>query len=178
MELRTLLQECLTGRVRFVGLGNEDMSDDGLGMALARKLARSGCHAVLLAGTTPERWLGQLADGRADTVVFLDAVEGGTAPGSVVILDTAQLESRFPQISTHKLSLGLLSHWVESGGVARAWLIGVQPESLAAGNELSPVVAESVEALAVLLETFLGASEPVSQAPCESPGVPETAHVT
>ena len=45
-----------------------------------------------------------------DHVVFLDAVEFGAAPGSVVFLDSQQITARYPQISTHKISLDVLGH--------------------------------------------------------------------
>ena len=45
------------------------------------------------------------------------------------------MAARFPQVSTHKISLGLLAR-LDRGAVARrkAWLLGVQPESLRPGT--------------------------------------------
>jgi hydrogenase 3 maturation protease len=84
-----------------------------------------------------------------DHLVFLDAVEFGAAPGSVVFLDSQQITARYPQISTHKISLGALANFVESNGVTKAWLLGVQPESLKEGQDLTPTVRRT---LGVLLE--------------------------
>jgi hypothetical protein len=69
----------------------------------------------------------------------------------VILLDAEQMAARFPQISTHKISLGLLAKWVEASGKTKAWLLGVQPESLKAAQRLTPVVQETVEALKDLL---------------------------
>ena len=55
--------------------------------------------------------------------------------------------ARFPQISTHKISLGLLAKRAEANGTTKAWLLGVQPESLKPGEELTPAVQATLELL-------------------------------
>ena len=64
----------------------------------------SGACEIIVAGTAPEQYLGRLADGRFDHVIFLDAVDLGAAPGSVVLLDSTQMASarsrRFPPTSS------------------------------------------------------------------------------
>ena len=44
-----------------------------------------------------------------------------------------------------------MARWVEEAGRCRAWLLGVQPASLAPGTALTPAVGEAVEALSDLL---------------------------
>jgi hydrogenase maturation protease len=160
-QLRTLAR----GRVCFVGLGNPDWGDDALGVRLAEALLASGvapCGAqpapaacALVAGTTPERHLDVLTRSGFDHVVFLDAVECGSRPGSVILLGAADLCSRFPQVSTHKLSLGMLARWIESDGRTRAWLLGVQPASLRPGHAWTGDVASAGQSLAHLLAGVL-----------------------
>ncbi len=100
---------------------------------------------VIIAGNTPERFIGRVAEEAFDRVLFLDAVEFGGTPGSVVLLDSDQMAARFPQISTHKLSLGLLARQIEANGQSKVWLLGVQPESLRQGEQLSPAVQATLE---------------------------------
>jgi hydrogenase maturation protease len=171
-DLREQLALCLTGRVCLMGLGNVDYGDDGFGMRLAEQLLAtlpslsmprgqlgcapgqansSGGWCVVLAGTAPERTIGRVADEGFDQLVFLDAVDFGGAPGSVVFLDTRAMGLRFPQVSTHKISLGLLARWAEANGTTRAWLLGVQPESLRPGQPLTSTMRTSVDVLAKLL---------------------------
>jgi hydrogenase maturation protease len=90
-----------------------------------------GC-SLINAGTTPERFIGRIADQDFDHIIFLDAVEFSGAPGSVVFLNSDQMAARFPQVSTHKLSLGLLARQLEANGRTKAWLLGVQPQWLSA----------------------------------------------
>jgi hydrogenase maturation protease len=106
---------------------------------------------ILLAGTTPERFIGPIASASFDHVIFLDAVELGGEPGSVVFLGANEMGARFPQISTHRISLGTLAQWIEAGGTTRAWLLGVQPASLRPGAQLSPVIERTLDMLAAIL---------------------------
>jgi hydrogenase maturation protease len=159
-DLREQLQQLLQGRVCLMGLGNVAYGDDGFGVRLAEALISSASVAgsrcrVIIAGTTPEWLIGRVVDEHADHVVFLDAVEFGGAPGSVVLLDSDEMAARFPQVSTHKLSLGLLAKRVEANGRTKAWLLGVQPESLRSGEELTPAVRATFELLLDLLKTCL-----------------------
>jgi hydrogenase maturation protease len=159
LDLREQLQQLLQGRVCLMGLGNVEYGDDAFGVRLAEKLkpevrtpkSEGNPSQVILCGTTPERFIGRVTDEGFDHVVFLDAVEFGGASGSVVLLDSDEMAARFPQISTHKISLGLLARQVESNGQTRAWLLGVQPESLRQGEQLSPTVQATLELLLGLL---------------------------
>lgn len=148
-DLRQQLERCLRGRICFMGLGNVDYGDDGFGVHLGEALIDRGAPNVIIAGITPERWIGQAAN--FDHIVFLDAVEFGGHPGSVIFLDSAQMSTRFPQVSTHKISLGLLAQWIESNGTTKAWLLGGQPESLKPAEELTPALQKTLELLTDLL---------------------------
>ena len=155
-DLREQLQQLFQGRVCLMGLGNVTYGDDGFGVRLAEALISSApavgtrCR-VIIAGTTPEWLIGRVVDEHSDHVIFLDAVEFGGSPGSVVLLDSDEMAARFPQISTHKLSLGLLAKQVEANGRTKVWLLGVQPESLRLSEELTPTVRATLELLLDLL---------------------------
>jgi hydrogenase maturation protease len=152
-DLREQLRQCLVGRVCFLALGNVDYGDDGLGVRLGERLLAGGVPDVAIAGTTPERHLGGLTSERFEHVLFLDAVEFGAAAGSVVFLDASAIIARFPQISTHKISLATLSQWAEANG-AKAWLLGVEPESLKPGQGLTETVATTLGVLSSLLQSL------------------------
>jgi len=178
-NLREQLRRCLQGHVCLVGVGNVRQGDDGFGVRLAEALLKSEIRnpkseipagaapggssvpelEVLVAGTLPERHVARLRDGGFDHVVFLDAVELGAAPGSVVLLGAGEIHTRFPQVSTHKLSLGLLAQLIKADGRTKVWLLGVQPQTLRPGDELSRRLATSLTALAGLLVEGLTAPE-------------------
>lgn len=151
MDLADDLRRTLTGRVAVVGIGNPDLGDDGAGVRLAERLAARGVPDVIAAERTPERWLPLLARAGYDRVLFLDAVDAGAEPGAVLLLEAAEAASRFPQCSTHKLSVGTLARLLQGSGGPPALLLGVQPASLAPGSGLSAVVERSLDLLADLL---------------------------
>jgi hydrogenase maturation protease len=159
-DLCEQLQQLFQGRVCLMGLGNVTYGDDGFGVRLAEALISSApavgtrCR-VIIAGTTPEWLIGRVVDEHSDHVVFLDAVELGGSPGSVVLLNSDEMAARFPQISTHKLSLGLLAKQVEANGRTKVWLLGVQPESLRPSEELRPTVRATFELMLELLRGCL-----------------------
>jgi hydrogenase maturation protease len=143
------------GPVRLVGLGNTGLGDDVLGVRLAEAMAGRGYPHVVVAGTTPEADLEWLAAGGCARVVFLDAVEFDGEPGAVAWMEAEDLAARYPQVSTHKLSLGLLARLLEARGV-RVSLLGVKPQSLAPGAGLSEPVRRTLGLLADLLDDVLG----------------------
>lgn len=152
-DLREQLRHILQGRVCFIGLGNSDYGDDGFGVYLAQVLIDTGLRNVIVAGKSPERWLDQLSG--FDHVIFLDAVELGAAAGAVALLKSSQMTARFPQVSTHKLSLGLLAQWTEANGNTRAWLLGAQPERMQ-GTQLTPTLQKTLQLLMGILIDCIG----------------------
>jgi hydrogenase maturation protease len=166
-DLRQQLQTALCGNIGFVGLGNPDLGDDVAGLFLARCLAARGVPNVLVAGTQPERVALRTGD-RFDQVVFLDAVEFGACPGAVVFLDAKSVQTRFPQVSTHKIALGTLACLVESSGRARAWLLGIQPGSLRPGRALAGGVRRTVELLTDILCQVVPAQDNLAEAELET----------
>jgi hydrogenase maturation protease len=154
-SLRDELRWRLTGRVCLVGIGNPDRADDACGLRLAEAVRDLGYPDVILAERTPERWTERLARGGFQTVVFLDAVGMSAAPGDVVFLEGAQIAARYPQVSTHNLSLGTISRLIEAQGPTRVYLLGVQPQSVGDGAELSAPVRTTLEILRDLLVEML-----------------------
>lgn len=155
--LRQRLQACLTARVCLVGIGNPDRGDDGFGARLAEAVRTLGYPDVIVAERTPERYMTQLSRGDFQTVLFLDAVEMGAAPGGVVLLEGREIVARYPQVSTHKLSLGALARLIETEGSTRVFLLGVQPQSLGNASGLSEPVRTTLEILRDLLAEVLPA---------------------
>jgi hydrogenase maturation protease len=136
------------------------LSDFGVRASFGIRLSAFGL-VVRIAGTAPERHVPQLVDGGFDTVLFLDAVEFGATPGSVILLNSCGMAARFPQISTHRISLGLLAKLIEADGRTKAWLLGAQPETLQAGGELSPPMKAAVDRLTQLIAERVGLSPDV-----------------
>jgi hydrogenase maturation protease len=141
----------MTARTAFLGIGNTDRGDDGLGVRLAEDLREAGVENVFVAGTTPENYVTVLGSADYDTVVFLDALRWGGQPGSVILMDATEIKSAFPQASTHKISLGTLAASIRSWSGGKVWLLGVCPVSVRTGEELSGPVKETLRSLKQLI---------------------------
>jgi hydrogenase maturation protease len=165
-DLQDELRDKLAGRAALVGIGNVDLGDDGLGVRLAERLQRAGFSSAVVGGTVPENIAGSLARRGYDHIVFLDAVDFGAAPGSVVFMGATEIQTRFPQISTHKISLGMTARMIESECRARVWLLGVQPASLRTGSEISAPVKQTLKLLDGLLTEALCGHGVKTEAKC------------
>jgi hydrogenase maturation protease len=132
---------------RWLGLGNPSSGDDAAGIRLAAALQAGRVPHVDVAGLEPDSWLCRTAIPRGSHLVFLDAADFGAEPGSVTFLSGQLVRTRFPQVSTHRLSLGTLATLVTAQGAAGVWLLGIQPGSLRVGMSLTPPVEQSVRLL-------------------------------
>ena len=154
------LSAACRGRVCLMGIGNVDLGDDGFGVRLAEAIEQERLPGVevIQAGSSPENFIGGAQVKDWDSLIFLDAVDFDAEPGAVVLLDSAEMVARFPQVSTHKLSLGLLAQCVESKGRTRAWLLGVQPASLVPSATLSLPMTRSLSLIAEAFAAVLSRS--------------------
>ncbi|KAB2967038.1 MAG: hydrogenase maturation protease [Thermoanaerobaculia bacterium] len=147
-------------QVLVVGIGNELLGDEGLGVHVARSLLERpelpDCGLeVLEAGTSLLDALPEMA--RYQRVILVDAVVAGGEPGtiyrtrSVAPLLAAEMPPR--EISLHQWNL------IEVFRVARTLnltpaaveLIGAEPAQMGPGLELSPTLARSAARIVELL---------------------------
>jgi hydrogenase maturation protease len=131
-------------RTAIVGLGNIFMGDDGVGVRAVERIGQIGVpERTLLVdiGTSSLDSMDVIVD--SERLVVIDAVKGGSDPGTVYRLRPEDLASgRYEQLSLHQVSL------LESLELARlkgriapdVVIIGVEPKSIRPGRELSSEV--------------------------------------
>lgn len=145
---KELAQAC-SGRTAILAMGNRDLGDDGAGVELGRLLEKAGVPSVFHGNNFPERHINHIIDTGFDQVLFLDAVNAGFEPGTAMLLDSEDLLSRYPQVSTHKMSLGSLAALLKGYGLCNVTLLGIEAGSLRhAEAGLTPPVRETVNQLA------------------------------
>lgn len=141
-----------------IGVGNPLMGDDGAGLEAMRRLeARWRLPAdvqTVDGGTWGMNLLHVMEE--ADAVILLDAIRAGESPGTVVRLDRDELPRMFVhKISPHQIDLQEVLALAElRGGLPeRMVALGVEPERIELGVELSGTVRASMDALeSVLIE--------------------------
>ena len=90
-------------RLRVIGIGNPDRGDDGIGPAVATRVAEIAGPGVTAVVADPtdlmSRWEG------ADRVVIVDAVVDGSPPGTVRVFDA--VEGPLPAVTAASGTHGL-----------------------------------------------------------------------
>ena len=135
-----------------LGLGNILLGDEGVGARVAERLqalyqAPEGTR-ILEGGTLALDLLPDVED--TDRLVVIDAVDMGAVPGTVVrIVDEDVPAFLSLKVSPHQMGLAdILSAARLRGRVPEKLVLwGVQPGVIDATLELSPAVAEQVDAL-------------------------------
>jgi hydrogenase maturation protease len=131
-----------------LGVGNELMRDEGVGVAVARALA---AHALSEGVRVVEGGVGGLDllfefDG-ADRVIIVDAAEMGLEPGAVRVFTPDDIEMGEPvrMTSLHGISLlDVLELGRLTGIEAEVVIVGIQPAEVAPGLGLTAAVEAAV----------------------------------
>ncbi|MFH2145606.1 MAG: hydrogenase 3 maturation endopeptidase HyCI [Candidatus Omnitrophota bacterium] len=144
----------LEGRVVIAGIGNILKADDAFGPKLIEMLD-SKINAVCIdAATAPENYIGKIAGYRPDTILIADAVFLGKESGACEILEKGDiLKCGF---TTHDISPAMFMEFLENRTHAKIYMLGVQPENLSLGGEMSSVVKEALKKTAAFLLSTLG----------------------
>lgn len=128
----------LAGRIAVVGLGNRNLSDDGIGEHALRVLKEyepDGVH-LISAGTSVMEVVQKLRG--MDRVLVIDAVRGGGSPGTVYFIQNGNPTTR-TYLSMHALGLRLALRMLPPRERPQNWMIlGVEPARRDYGRELSP----------------------------------------
>ena len=155
----TSISEHKPHRTLIAGLGNTLLGDEGIGVRIIEILEKEGSLPenihLLDGGTAGYTLIDCMKD--FDHIILIDAVRGGGKPGTIYhfsfddIMDKPELKLSGHQIGLPEVlllakRLGELPHTV---------LIGIEPESLAYGEELSrtakKAAREAIEAVYRLL---------------------------
>nr|WP_255772490.1 hydrogenase maturation peptidase HycI [Methanothermobacter sp. K4] len=161
IQLRQSLSNFLEGcsRLLVLTVGNELRSDDGFGPYLASIISRDVSergHLLINAGTVPENFTGRIRSERPSHIIIVDAVEMGEEPGTIMLIDRERISEY--SISTHAMPLSFLVKYLEEQSGCRVTLIGVQPENLEFGMELSARVRGAAYELRDLLLSAIDAA--------------------
>ncbi len=135
-----------------IGVGNPYRGDDGAGIAVARRVAAAAPAGVTVVEATGEGAALMAAWETSASVVVVDAVRSGAAPGTVYRFDAARetLPARFFSYSTHAFSV---AEAVELARVlgrlpSRLILYGVEGLRYEPGDGLTPEVERAAAEVA------------------------------
>jgi len=145
------LKNRLQGKVLIVGIGNPLRGDDGVGPEIIKRLNNPLPRLLLFdVGETPENYLGKIVKQKPDTMVLIDAVDFGSSPGTIKIIEKDDIKDE--SLSTHNASLNLVAKYLQKETSADVFLLGIQPETTEFGREISQPVREGLEKIVRMLE--------------------------
>jgi len=134
-----------------LGIGNELMRDEGVGVIAARALGAEHLPEgvqVVEGGTGGLDLLFEL-EGRSRAII-IDAVEMKAPPGTVrsFTLDEVDIDMAAPIASLHQIGLAdVLEIGSLVGPMPEIHVVGVQPKEVAPGTGLTPEVGQAVSAV-------------------------------
>jgi len=140
-------------RLAVLGLGNRLQGDEALGSLFVEQLAASLpaelAEAVeAIDGGTVGLGLLPYLD-QLDGLIIVDAIDRGAPPGTIIEIEGVALHPDAEPLSVHELGaaelLGALL--VQDRLPPRLLIIGIQPQEIGLGTELSPAVAACVPEL-------------------------------
>ncbi len=158
----------------ILGVGNILLGDEGIGIRVVEALENRFQfpeEVQILDGGTAGIELLRYIEGR-DLLILIDAMRAGLAPGTVFKVEGEDVAKRFmTKISPHQIGLSdLLAAGILSDMVPQhITLYGIEPECLATGVLLSPVVEASVEKIITAVLVELAAAGYAPPTPIPSP---------
>ncbi len=156
--LKAQLEDVLgPGRVFVLGLGNTDRADDGAGIIVTDNLKKTFPEFSFSEHDGIEGKVLDISEskGRA-TVFFVDAAQLDSSPGTVRIVNRAQIKDS--EITTHRVAVGLMSSLLEKSEKKVA-VIAIQPGSLEFRGGISPPVKRATEEITRALRGILSSRD-------------------
>jgi hydrogenase maturation protease len=145
-------------RVLIAGVGNELLSDDGVGVHAVRALQAEPIPGVTMIeiGTAILHGLDYLES--ADRVLVIDAANGGQPPGTIYLFDAEANERPKAVTSIHAMGLREAANLLLDGQrVPSITVLGVEPQTFDYGMKLScPVQAALPRVVSLARQTVLG----------------------
>lgn len=142
--MKNPFEDILKGKVVIVGVGNILRGDDAFGPALVGRLNGKIRAVCIDAGTVPESFVGKIVKANPDTILIADAVHLGQKPGGYTILNKDEILKS--GLTTHDISPKMFLEYLQAQTTRAAiYMLGVQPEDIAMGSEMTESVKKTLE---------------------------------
>jgi len=142
------LKDLLSGSKKFVFvcIGNELRGDDHFGIYFGRKLLKTRLKSrAILAYSTPEAYMDEALGKAPDVVIFVDAVQAGEKPGTIVVEEISVGSPIRVGVSTHSIPIEAVALLMQSMSpkTLKFVVVGVQIGHVELGKKMSKEVVES-----------------------------------
>ncbi len=139
-----LLKRLLEKKFLFLGVGNPERGDDGIGTMVVSKLET---EHKLDCGFVPENYTGKIRRMGPEVIIMVDAVDFGGNPGEITITEAENAKGAM--LSTHSMPLSIFCKMLPE---SKIYLLGIQPKSF---QSMTDEIKNSGEALAKEINRIL-----------------------
>lgn len=146
--------------IKIIALGNYLYCDEGLGIHIVDSLYdmffADDQIEVIEGSTDGIKLLGPVED--ANRLLVVDAIAAGKEPGTVILLEDDDVPKYFSvKLSVHQLGFQEVLQAADLRGKLpeKVAIIGLQPEVLDFGTELSSIVEAQIPALLQQIESLI-----------------------
>ncbi|MCI0498448.1 MAG: hydrogenase maturation protease [Planctomycetales bacterium] len=141
--------------VLVAGLGNELLTDDGVGVHIVRMLQKEPpAKGVVFAEAGTAILHSQDLLEQACHVIAIDAVQTGGNPGALYLFDVDQAKLNHPA-TLHELGIVGVSKLIPEHARPAVTILGVEPEKIDYGMTLSPAVQDAVPRAARIVREII-----------------------
>lgn len=148
------LAEIATETMAIVCVGNDLCGDDGAGPAIAERLADKLPWKVFNTQTVPESFLMKIVAASPESVLLIDALAFGGAPGAIELLAADSISGQGP--STHGPAPLAFLELLNMMHPCRCAVLGIQPANCDVGQPIGPAVAAAVDRVSQALIALAG----------------------
>ena len=141
----------------ILGLGNELLADEGIGVHSVRKIKECGA----LPGATAVEVGTAILDAlplieEAERIIVIDAMKAGGPPGTVYRISLTKCSGTRQIASMHGFDIFRVMAMARRGEQPSVTVFGVEPEVIAWSLDLSPRIAKSLPHLLEAVRCELG----------------------
>ncbi|HEU4343974.1 MAG TPA: hydrogenase maturation protease [Candidatus Binatia bacterium] len=137
------------GEKVVIGIGNDGRGDDAVGLLVARRLLERGLSGISIRELRGDPTLLLDIWENAETVILIDALRSGAAPGTLHRLDGERLpiDEKIFRFSTHGTSIAAAVELARAlGRLPRRLIIyGIEGKRFGVGEGVSPKVERCID---------------------------------
>ncbi len=146
-----------SNRLLILAIGSELRSDDAVGMYIASRLEKENFdkERIMFAkgGTAPENLTGEIKKYKPTHMIIIDAADTGKKPGEIDIISIDSVSGA--SFSTHMMPISVFIDYLLRDFECKFLIVGIQPEYLEFGTEISETVKKSAEEIILLLKELI-----------------------
>jgi len=139
--MEELLQNPSHRKILFAGIGNVLKRDDGVGVYITHRLHHTSRLQGLPVEVSIENYIGKINTLAPDVLILIDCMDLQAQPGHWCLLPAHRINGY--TTNTHNISLDRVCELFHS----QVYILGIQPRDISLGENLSPEVKKTANAL-------------------------------